>query len=434
MASFAHFDSFVGACSHGDAGGLRMLDSFLAHEISLHSIMNGKKSTLLHHATDAARLETVKRLIEIEKFDPDVPNDNTQSARSIGEQNKTRGPASRAIHQYLSTLPVTESGRASKRPKRNAAQRASAEWEALKAPALLKQELEQAKQESLMELAESVIPDENCPEAERLLTEWSSHVSRILELTLKHPDGEEDMRVLRSSLKLLESIASLLKREKQLCTAYEEGQSSQLLGQLLGLLRLEIPVRYSQWLQQLQSPPEDVCDWAVSLLRLQNDAKKLDNEANVVVQELKAQSRLAASAVQALVEQLAQVETEIERIQSTPNSEAAREAVHQEVRGLENQVHQAQEQAQKATAELGRAEQEQYRGQREGTEAQLPLEQGIRHASAQQAQIAEQLSVLEEDDPLLSSVVRWLKEMSKGIAASTTGGAQDDGGDDDMLD
>eukprot|EP00658_Telonema_sp_P-2_P033604 TRINITY_DN24629_c0_g1_i6.p1 TRINITY_DN24629_c0_g1~~TRINITY_DN24629_c0_g1_i6.p1 ORF type:complete len:432 (+),score=136.77 TRINITY_DN24629_c0_g1_i6:2-1297(+) len=342
----------------GDDAALKLLLQWQKQQIDLHSVVNARQSTLLHHAVEAARIDCVKWLIE-RNFDPDLPNDNTQSARALSDINKVRGAHHREVHNFLGTLKInTTNDRRAKRQKRVAAQKAQYSWEGA---IPLKSDLTMAKQDSLVQTRvqpprRAVVLEDNCPEAERLLTEWSSHCSRIIQLTIDHPDSEEDRMVLKSSLDLVEVIAELLRHEKQQCTMGQEGETSQLLQNLLAVLRLEIPILYSEWLEELQSPPKDLCTWALSLFAIRQRAKDLDQRTQGAVHALQEKNAAARAKAAQLKEKLAQVEGQLNQIQVVADAEALGRQWQEEVARLEVSVDQAQARANAAMARSRQAE------------------------------------------------------------------------------
>lgn len=170
------FDAFVEASREGDDIGRKLLLQFQEQGVDLHLVKNARKASLLHHAVDAACPLTVKWLVNEVKLDPDLMNDNSYTPRQLADSNKGRGWSQREVYDFLCSIPVdslNQQGRPAKRPKRVSAQRAQQNWEDMNRASREKAELQCAKQESMKHVpVRENTSDENCPEAERLLSEW----------------------------------------------------------------------------------------------------------------------------------------------------------------------------------------------------------------------------------------------------------------------
>jgi len=418
-SSTQHFDSFVVACQGGDDDAIRLLRRFTDYDLVLRDITNSRKTTLLHVAVEKGCYESVKFLIEEAKLDPDDFDDNTKSARDIAQTNKGRADT-REIWQFIKAI-SSEGQRASKRPKRGAAARASMHW----APNNRNRELSQAKQESLKEFAGEQLQNEqppkpveqNEPEAERLLAEWSAHTCRIMQLVLKDPSKDGAKRILRSSLNLNEVLSTLLKQEKQSSSGATEGYSSPLLENILQVLRLQIPMRYGNWLTAAQQPPTDLRDWAIAVLAVQRDMKQLTVQTEGAMQLLVGKQQEAQALMQTMDDELTEVQQGLTQTEEEIcRGQESGQGVQSEIDTLERTLGTGRAQLQQASVELTQARDDEFklsqtqREQRHRTEVQLRQAQQAKHTHEQK------LASHESDGNLFSSLKLYLEEVSRALS------------------
>merc|ERR1711865_387826 len=100
-------------------------------------------------------------------------------------------------------------------------------------------------------------------------------------------------------------------RNRELSQAKQESLkefAGEQLENILQVLRLQIPMRYGNWLTAAQQPPTDLRDWAIAVLAVQRDMKQLTVQTEGAMQLLVGKQQEAQALMQTMNDELTEVQ------------------------------------------------------------------------------------------------------------------------------